>query len=404
MLQQFSVTNHRSIRERTTISLLATRDSSLRDCILSPDETQRASRSASRPYGSKALVPVLALYGANAAGKSNLIHALLLMRSFVAGEYARPLKDAPLPQEPFAFTEGHSLPTTLEVIYYFEGIKYAYGFSFDRKKIIEEYLYHWPNGREALIFSRTGNNYQFRENISEQQTLAGRTPENRLYLVSSNEWNCPQTAKAYLWFTRKLSDLSGETLSFDQTLAALKQGENLKGKILHEMLVADLGIVDIRISDSSDIPQITMVHQLQTAEGDVKQYPLLLSQESQGTQRFFSRIGSWIQALEMGGVLIVDEIEASLHPLLTRHLIETIQDKSVNRNQAQLIFTTHDVGLLDQNLLRRDQIWFAQKDEKTAETEIYALTDFSPRKSENISKGYLQGRYGAIPFIGGSDI
>ena len=404
MLQQFSVTNHRSIRERTTISLLATRDSSLRDCILSPDETQRASRSASHPYGVKALVPVLALYGANAAGKSNLIHALLLMRSFVAGEHARPLKDAPLPQEPFAFTEGNSLPTTLEVIYYFEGIKYAYGFSFDRKKIIEEYLYHWPNGREALIFSRTGNNYQFRENISEQQTLAGRTPENRLYLVSSNEWNCPQTAKAYLWFTRKLSDLSGETLSFDQTLAALKQGENLKGKILHEMLVADLGIVDIRISDSSDIPQITMVHQLQTAEGDVKQYPLLLSQESQGTQRFFSRIGSWIQALEMGGVLIVDEIEASLHPLLTRHLIETIQDKSVNRNQAQLIFTTHDVGLLDQNLLRRDQIWFAQKDEKTAETEIYALTDFSPRKSENISKGYLQGRYGAIPFIGGSDI
>ena len=404
MLQQFSVTNHRSIRERTTISLLATRDSSLRDCILSPDETQRASRSAIRPYGSKALVPVLALYGANAAGKSNLIHALLLMRSFVAGEHARPLKDAPLPQEPFAFTEGNSLPTTLEVIYYFEGIKYAYGFSFDRKKIIEEYLYHWPNGREALIFSRTGNNYQFRENISEQQTLAGRTPENRLYLVSSNEWNCPQTAKAYLWFTRKLSDLSGETLSFDQTLAALKQGENLKGKILHEMLVADLGIVDIRISDSSDIPQITMVHQLQTTEGDVKQYPLLLSQESQGTQRFFSRIGSWIQALEMGGVLIVDEIEASLHPLLTRHLIETIQDKSVNRNQAQLIFTTHDVGLLDQNLLRRDQIWFAQKDEKTAETEIYALTDFSPRKSENISKGYLQGRYGAIPFIGGSDI
>ncbi len=404
MLQQFSVTNHRSIRERTTISLLATRDSSLRDCILSPDETQQASRSASRPYGSKALVPVLALYGANAAGKSNLIHALLLMRSFVAGEHARPLKDAPLPQEPFAFTEGNSLPTTLEVIYYFEGVKYAYGFSFDRKKIIEEYLYHWPNGREALIFSRTGNNYQFRENISEQQTLAGRTPENRLYLVSSNEWNCPQTAKAYLWFTRKLSDLSGETLSFDQTLAALKQGGNLKGKILHEMLVADLGIVDVRISDSSDVPQITMVHQLQTADGDVKQYPLLLSQESQGTQRFFSRIGSWIQALEMGGVLIVDEIEASLHPLLTRHLIETIQDKSVNRNQAQLIFTTHDVGLLDQNLLRRDQIWFAQKDEKTAETEIYALTDFSPRKSENISRGYLQGRYGAIPFIGGSDI
>ncbi len=91
-------------------------------------------------------------------------------------------------------------PTSFEVIYFYNGIKYAYGFSFDKAKILTEYLYHWPNGREALIFSREGNGYQFRENIQEQFTLAGRTAENRLYLSSSNEWNCPQTEKAYLWF------------------------------------------------------------------------------------------------------------------------------------------------------------------------------------------------------------
>lgn len=118
-----------------------------------------------------------------------------------------------------------------------------------------------------------------------------------------------------------------------------------------------------------------------------------MGQESVGTQRFFSRIGMWLAALEAGSVLVVDEIESSMHPLLTRHLIEMVQDDAINTNHAQLIFTTHDTGLLDLTLLRRDQIWFAEKNEKTMQTDIYALTEFSPRKGENIAKGYLQGRY-----------
>ena len=112
----------------------------------------------------------------------------------------------------------------------------------------------------------------------------------------------------------------------------------------------------------------------------------------------------WLAALESGSVLVVDEIESSMHPLLTRHLIEMVQDAAINTNHAQLIFTTHDTGLLDLTLLRRDQIWFAEKNEKTMQTDIYALTEFSPRKGENIAKGYLQGRYGAIPFIGGNAV
>ena len=119
-----------------------------------------------------------------------------------------------------------------------------------------------------------------------------------------------------------------------------------------------------------------------------------------GTKRFFSRIGLWMDALEKGAVLIVDEIEASMHPLLTEHLIKMIQNQSVNKNHAQLIFTTHNTNLLDQKMLRRDQIWFAEKDEESMETDVFALTEFSPRKEENIEKRYLQGRYGAVPFIG----
>lgn len=389
MLLQFSVRNHRSIHDKVVLSLAATSDQAFHDSILSPD-------------GKKQILPVAAIYGANAAGKSNLLHAISLMHSMVVGEYAKPLKDMPLPQEPFAFT-GAEESTTFEAIYYYNGVKYAYGFSFNRERITEEYLYHWRNGREGLVFSRKDGEFVFRENKTEQMVLAGRTPANRLYLVTSNEWNNEETQDAYLWFSRKLNTIQRDNESYDQTLSAIEKNGGRKKKILREMMVADLGIVDIKVSGSREKPVIMTTHRLVDEEGKESDYDLLITQESAGTQRFFSRIGSWLKALETGGILIVDEIESSMHPLLTRHLVEAMQDRAINSNQAQLIFTTHDVGLLDQKLLRRDQIWFAEKDEKTAETDLYALTDFSPRKGENIQKGYLQGRYGAIPFISGGE-
>ena len=388
MLLQFSVTNHRSIKETAIISMKAAADKTMKEILISPD-------------GKKELLPVMAIYGANAAGKSNVLHALLLMREMVCGIYAKPLKGTELPYEPFAFVDGETEPTELEIIYYYEGIKYAYGFSFDRNKVISEYLYHWPNGREALIFSRENGKYEFRESIQEQLILARRTPDNRLYLTSSNEWNCMQTEKAYLWFQQKLCGLISTGGSNETTIDAIRESAQEKQRILKEMMLADLGICDIVLSGSAEKPIVSTIHQLIDSEGNQKQYTLLLGQESMGTQRFFSRIGLWMEAMKSGAVLVVDEIEASMHPLLTRHLIEMIQDKAINQNHAQLIFTTHDTGLLDLTLLRRDQIWFAEKDENTMQTDIYALTEFSPRKQENIAKGYLQGRYGAVPFIGG---
>lgn len=388
MLLQFSVTNHRSIKDTAIISMKAAADKTMKEILISPD-------------GKKDLVPVMAIYGANAAGKSNVIHALLLMREMVCGSFAKPLKGDELPYEPFAFVDGATDPTAFEIIYYYDGIKYAYGFSFDKDRIINEYLYHWPNGREALVFSREKDQYEFRESIQEQLTLAGRTSENRLYLTSSNEWNCAQTEKAYLWFQQKLRGLITTGVSNETTIDAIRKGGEDKKSVVKEMMLADLGICNVVLSGTKEKPIVSTVHQLTDDNGNQKQYTLQLGQESVGTQRFFSRIGLWMDAINSGAVLVVDEIEASMHPLLTRHLIEMIQDQTINQNHAQLIFTTHDTGLLDLKLLRRDQIWFAEKDEKSMQTDIYALTEFSPRKEENIAKGYLQGRYGAIPFIGG---
>jgi len=187
-----------------------------------------------------------------------------------------------------------------------------------------------------------------------------------------------------------------------ETVAQIVGSNDKKARILKELLLADLGIIDIAIKNSSGkAPVITTTHRIINENGTTEYFQLFMEQESAGTQHFFSRIGGWLQALENGALLAVDEIEDSLHPLLTRRLIEMVQDKAINTKGAQLLFTTHDAMLLDLNFFRRDQIWFAEKNDRTCATELYSLASFSPRKGENVRKGYLQGRFGAIPFIGG---
>ena len=385
MLIQFTVQNHRSIKDTAVISFAASKDKSLEHYLLRPDEK-------------KTLLPALALYGANAAGKSNVLHSLSTMQNMVIGDASKLSKGQKLPWEPFG---GIKDPTSFEIVYIYRGIRYAYGFSFDAKKIHNEYLYHWPNGREALIFSRENGNYEFRENVQEQITLSNRTPENKLYLVSSNDWNLPQTENAYKWFLEKLTFLMEQEPSGSETIARIVSGDEQKARILKELLLADLGITDVTIKNTGKTPVITTTHRIIGDDGSTEHFQLLMDRESAGTQRFFARIGGWLQALEAGALLVVDEIEDSLHPLLTKRLIEMVQDSTINTSGAQLLFTTHDAMLLDLNFFRRDQIWFAEKDVKSCATELYSLASFSPRKGENIRKGYLQGRFGAIPFIGG---
>ena len=387
MLMQFTVENHRSIKNSAVISFAASKDTSFEAYLLHPDEK-------------KALLPALAIYGANAAGKSNVLHAMMTMKEMVVGNAAKISKGQSLPWEPFGGTKE---PTSFEMVFLFQGIRYAYGFSFDATTIYTEYLYHWPNGREALIFSRENGVYEFRENINEQVTLSNRTPENKLYLVTSNDWNLPQTENAYRWFLERMIVLMDAEPATSETVALIASGDdNKKAFILKELLLADLGIADVTIKNSSSKGLvITTTHRVVNEDGTTGCFRLSMEQESAGTQHFFSRIGGWLQALENGALLVVDEIEDSLHPLLTRRLIEMVQDKAINTKGAQLIFTTHDAMLLDLNFFRRDQIWFAEKNDETCATELFSLASFSPRKGENVRKGYLQGRFGAIPFLGG---
>ena len=391
MLVQFGVTNFRSIKEKIVLSLAASADNSHERVLITP-------------AGKTKLLPAVAIYGANASGKSNILLAVQTMQSMLTGVNSRLLKEKKLPYDPYMFLETPTDPTEFEVIYLYQKIKYAYSFSYNEDEILSEYLYHWPKGREALIFSRENGRFKFTENVSEQSVLASRTPSNKLYMVSSNEWNAPQTASAYRWFTENLQPCD-EHITPEATSRAINcQGNRpVRDKILNALKTADLGINNVHIENNlsnHNKPSVSMVHKVTNDAGDIEQYAIPLERESNGTQRFFSRIGPWIIALEKGGILFVDDIEASMHPLLTKHMVEMMQNPEININGAQLVFTTHDTMLLNLSVLRRDQIWFSDKNDKTLSSSLFSLWDFSVRKDENIQKGYLQGRFGAIPFFG----
>jgi AAA15 family ATPase/GTPase len=146
--------------------------------------------------------------------------------------------------------------------------------------------------------------------------------------------------------------------------------------------------------------RIVTVHKMNDSED--KTYELNMDEESDGTQRLFEMSGPWLDVLEKGELLIVDELDRSLHPVLSNALIKMFNDTEINKNNAQLIFTTHDTTLLDEEIFRPDQIWFTEKDNSM--TKLYSLLDFRPREDESLQKGYLLGRYGAIPFINGLSI
>jgi AAA15 family ATPase/GTPase len=203
--------------------------------------------------------------------------------------------------------------------------------------------------------------------------------------------------------------------------------KNVKAKnvVLKMLREADPGIEDIQASSSllpnrdlfsneprtdislplspSDEPndeiEIRTTHLITTKDGKKRAVKFTFEVESRGTRRLFSLIGPWLHALSNGKTLIVDELDVKLHHLLSVFLIKLFHDPTQNRKNAQLIFATHNVNLLDQKLFRRDQIWFTEKNPETNATDLYSLAEFSPRKDTKIQKGYLTGRYGAIPVI-----
>jgi uncharacterized protein len=416
MLVEFKLTNYRSFRETQVLSMVAgsakehlpthTSDSGINDL-------GRILRSA-------------VVYGPNAAGKTNLLRAIQFMQSLVVGS-ATTSPTAQTPHDPFKLASlTREAPSDFEVTFIQQGIRYEYGFSVGPVRILREWLIEYPRGRGRKMFERSYDekSQQYEWHFSSffkgnRSVWREATRDNALFLSTAIQLNNQQLKPVFDWFQRRLVAVVGTTsMNALLTLKLLDQPDG-KARLLPFLREADSGIADVEIQREPlpagrhmfnvagamleppsptappNIVKISFSHWTSETKESVK---IDISDESNGTQILFRSAGAWLNVFSNGEVLLFDEIDTSLHPLLTRFLIEQFHSDSTNPNGAQLIFSTHNTSLLSQKLFRRDQIWFVEKEREGA-TRLFPLIEFSPRNDEAIERWYLRGRYGALPIL-----
>jgi len=419
MLIEFRISNYKSIREEQVFSLVASSDK--KNCI-----ENVLDRDLPGMKGLQFLKGA-ALYGANASGKSTLVQGLQFMSHYVASCAVGMKPDSPTGRKPFKLDNfSSSEPTAFEVTFVAEEVRYQYGFSLNDTEILEEYLIAYPKGSAQKWFQRGG------EGVKEWPTssyfkghvgLQEKTRKNALFLSVGAVWNHPQLTPVYEWFTGQLRFLG---LSYEHlltpnfTLERIAKSEKYKHWVWKLMQSADLGLRGVVREDLvTPVAQFKenhpeMADQIPDGAEEIKEIRSLLfehkvgdgkffiehEEESAGTRRFFAMVGFWLHILANGYTVFVDEIDTSLHPILVREILKMLFSNKYNPKGAQVVFTTHNPTMLDHNLIRRDQVWFTEKDQEGA-THLYPLIDYSPRQGEALAKGYLAGRYGAIPFIEG---
>jgi len=421
MLIQFRVENHRSLRDEQTLSLVA-----------APIGLAIDPRLIHSNAVSEALLPAIAIYGANASGKSNVLHALGFMRNAVADSYRFWEPDSGVPNEPFALSQKRAEPSLYEVEIVIDDVRYRYGFVVSASRVEEEWLFAWPSGHKQTWFEREGDTFEFGRNLrGDNEAIRGLTRGNCLFLSAAAQNNHGSLTPIFRWFRTLQAEyrqgweravgaqsamFMSERFSRQRQLALFIDDEQLDAQereaILELLRAADTGIVDLKVEELDagrslgnriQRPRfrVQFCHKSEETGNDLAWLPLEV--ESAGTIALIELAPHLMLALREGGLVCVDEMESSLHPMLALALLRLFQNPEQNVKGAQLLFTTHDTKLLGNALgeapLRRDQIWFTEKDE-AGSSHLYPLTDFHPRKQENLERGYLQGRYGAIPYLG----
>jgi len=419
MLVNFTVSNFRSFKESQTLSMEATAIRELNEYVIPKDKYR--------------LLPSAVIYGANSSGKSNLLKALLVMQKVVLESVKLNPDDLIVGYEPFVLSEESiSEPTSFEIQFLIDSVKYRYGFDFDASSIKAEWLYEIKGGeREYNLFLRADTEIQY----SKKRFLEGlkiknlSIEKNRLLLSLAAQLSEPVSQGIMKWF-KMCNVISGiEGTGYENfTIKMLKEhivGYDEAVSFLRNM---KLGFDNIEIEESdfnqealSDkMPQemkdqltktlsgkkilsVNTVHKIYDKENKVVGTKSFNKNrmESEGSKKLIEMSGPIFDTLLNNKVLIVDELDAKLHPVLTRELVKVFNSQS---RGAQLIFATHDTNLLNINLFRRDQIWLTEKNEAEA-TELYSLVEFKEsegkkvRKDSSLEKDYMKGRYGAIPYI-----
>lgn len=421
MIIDFSIKNFRSFREEQKLSFVASNyDKDLPNNVM---DTELPGLDGIR------LLKAIGVYGANASGKTNILKALSFLDHFVENSATDLDEGDDTGVEPFMLCGNcPNQPAEFVLRFVVDDVRYHFALILDRKRVLYESLSAFPEGTERVWYERSWDeeleSYEWSPKrptgFKRDPNIVGYTRQNALFLSTAAKWNNEQIAPIYRWFKLKLRFFRVNSdfppLPPGLTAGYMQIGANERNEVVRLLRHGDIGILSAKATEHAvtreDLPdeiseevasrflkeakrvEVSMGHR--GIEG--KEYPLPWDEESSGTQKLFSLAGPWLDSLKKGCVVALDEVESSMHPLMVIELLRLVFDPKINRENAQFLFTTHNPLLLDRTLLRRDQVWFADKDDEGG-THLYPLTDYKPRKDESLARGYLAGRYGAVPFI-----
>ncbi|MGZ4111045.1 MAG: AAA family ATPase, partial [Tumebacillaceae bacterium] len=349
------------------------------------------------------------IYGANASGKTNVLRALETMVDLVLNAH-KIQKGDELSVTPYKLDmQCHGKPSKFEIVFLIDDVEHVYGFSVDSKRVYEEYLAYHQNDKEYLIFDRKNSDeFTFSDDQVEQSVLSKRTLENALYLSIATQFNYEKTSKVFQWFKETIKvETDTELPGWRNITAHTFMADDPLRDIIVEVLGnsgAEIQSVEVSLHFGAkksgqtfkSAYKIETVHSFIDQDGHEILVYFDLEDESKGTQKMFDLLGSWVYALQKGQILIMDELDTSLHPNLATELVKLFHDPIRNKKNAQLIFTTHNTNLLDLDIFRRDQIWFTEK--QRGSTHLFSLYEFEEDYTD-IERRYLVGRYGAVPTI-----
>ncbi|MCX5726977.1 MAG: ATP-binding protein [Candidatus Saganbacteria bacterium] len=405
MLIQFTVGNFLSFRENVTLSMVKTAMHDLPENVIKVEDDFELLKS-------------VVVYGANASGKSNLILALGFMRFFTINSFRAYQPEEEIGRWSFRLNEtSENQPSFFEIVFMVDSITYRYGFELDKKKVNKEWLYFTQKNEEKQLFVREGLRFIISEkDFSEGINKETDTRENCLFLSLVSQLNGPISSKIINWFTKLHSRTATK---IESVFSQVEKDTNLKEDVMRFVSIADNGVIDFISQDilpdqSGDtLPQakrkveikklMYFIHNIFNEKKEISgKVKFSVHTESEGTKKMFALSVPVINALKNGEILVIDELENHLHPKLFEHIIKLFNSYS-NKNNAQLIFATHNLTCMNNKCFRRDQIWFTEKN-NLGESSLFSLADYKLdekkiRNDASYSKDYMLGKYGAVPFI-----
>ncbi len=404
MLIELKIKNCFSIQDEQTLSFVASDDTMIRH------NTFQAANLT--------LLKSVAVYGANAAGKTNLVRIISIMKHLILESTERKIGDN-LQITPFLLGNDKNNPSELEIAFVIDDVKYRYGFSLNRNRFLEEWLFAYPDNEPQQWFLRCydanqdKDEFDWSEHFQDETNAQQKTRENVLFLSAAIKWNNKQLRPIFKWFHNlNISSIMGFYNAKNLSVEMLKDN---KINFLKYIKDVDLDIEDIKIEEKEinmqelpyelrnmllDNPEKISKIDIKTLhfdqDGNIVEF--YIQQESDGTKKFFEFLGPIMDTLENGKILVIDELHNHLHPMMTKFIIGLFHSKSFNKNNAQLLFTTHETSVLSDEIFRKDQVYFCEKQNKA--TRFYSMSDFNGIKEDwDFEQSYLLGRFGALPNI-----